>query len=54
MCPSLRHNLSPPDKIENRPWRHVRRCGASDHMMTDEQCPNHHIDDEKFFKKFKA
>ena len=53
-CPCLRHNLSPPCKIKNCPWRHVCRCGASDHIMTDRHCPNHHMDDEKFFKKIKG
>ena len=53
-CPCLRHNLSPPCKIKNCPWRHVCRCGASDHIMTDKHCPNHHMDDEKFFKKIKG
>tara|TARA_B000000565_G_scaffold9507_1_gene7250 strand:- start:1657 stop:2595 length:939 start_codon:yes stop_codon:yes gene_type:complete len=54
ICPCLRHNLSPPCKIKNCPWRHVCRCGATDHIMTDKFCPNHHMDDEKFFKKIKG
>ena len=29
-------------------------CGASDHITTDENCPNHHVVDEKFFKKIKG
>ena len=51
--PCLRHTLSPPCKIKNCLWRHVCRC-AYDHIMTDEHCPNHHIDDEKLFKKVKG
>ena len=53
-CPCLRLNLSPPCKIKNCAWRHVSRCGASDLIMTDEHCQNHHKDDEKFFKKIKG
>ena len=32
----------------------VCRCGASDHIMTEKHCSNHHMDDEKFFKKIKG
>ena len=53
-CSCLRHDLSPPCKIKNCAWRHVRRCSASDHVMADEHCPNHDMDDEKFYKKIKG
>ena len=48
ICPCLRHSLSPPCEIKNHPWRHMSRCGASNHIMTDEHCANHHVGDEKF------
>ena len=54
ICPCLRHDLSPPCKIKNCTWPHMCRCGATDHIMMDKHCPNHQIDDEKFFKKIKG
>ena len=53
-CPSLRHNLSPSCKSKTGTWHNVCACGASDHVMTNKHCPNHHVDDEKCFLKIKS
>ena len=53
-CPCLKHDLLPPCKIKNCLGRHVCRSGASDHVMTDKQCPNDHVDEKNYLKKFKA
>ena len=50
---NIQTQFFPPCKNENGQWSNVCRCGASDQVMQDKQCPNHQMDDGKTLKKIK-